>query len=91
MASEGYPGNYPKGEQIMGVDDLRNDSNVVVFHAGTKKVDNKLVTNGGRVLGVTALGTTISEAIKNSYRAVSQISWENLYYRRDIGKKAARI
>ena len=91
MASEGYPGNYPKGEQIMGVGDLRNDSNVVVFHAGTKKVDNKLVTNGGRVLGVTALGTTISEAIKNSYRAVSQISWENLYYRRDIGKKAARI
>lgn len=89
MASTGYPGSYPKGEEILGVDKLKNDSNTVVFHAGTKKVDNKLVTNGGRVLGVTSLGNTVSEAIKNSYRAVARISWENLYYRRDIGKKAA--
>ncbi len=89
MASTGYPGSYPKGEEILGVDKLKNDSNTVVFHAGTKKVDNKLVTNGGRVLGVNSLGNTVSEAIKNSYRAVARISWENLYYRRDIGKKAA--
>ncbi len=89
MASTGYPGSYPKGEEILGVDKLKNDSNTVVFHAGTKKVDNKLVTNGGRVLGVTSLGNTVSDAIKNSYRAVARISWDNLYYRRDIGKKAA--
>ena len=90
MASAGYPGSYPKGEKILGVDKLRNSSNTVVFHAGTKKVDNKLVTNGGRVLGVTSLGNTVSEAIKNSYRAVSKISWENVYYRRDIGKKGVK-
>ncbi len=90
MASAGYPGSYPKGEEILGVDKLRNNSNTVVFHAGTKKVDNKLVTNGGRVLGVTSLGNTVSEAIKNSYRGVSKISWENVYYRRDIGKKAVK-
>ena len=89
IASTGYPGSYPKGEEILGVDKLKNDSNTVVFHAGTKKVDNKLVTNGGRVLGVTSLGNTVSDAIKNSYRAVARISWDNLYYRRDIGKKAA--
>ena len=90
MASAGYPYSYPKGEKIEGVDKLRNSRNTVVFHAGTKKVDNKLVTNGGRVLGVTSLGNTVSEAIKNSYRAVSKISWENVYYRRDIGKKGVK-
>ncbi len=90
MASAGYPYNYPKGEEILGVDKLRNNSNTVVFHAGTKKVDNKLVTNGGRVLGVTSKGINVSEAIKNSYRAVSKISWENVYYRRDIGKEAVK-
>ena len=87
MASAGYPNSYPKGEEILGVDKLKNKSNTVVFHAGTKIIDSKLVTNGGRVLGVTSLGVNVSEAIKNSYRAVSKISWENVYYRRDIGKK----
>ncbi|MEE9165347.1 MAG: phosphoribosylamine--glycine ligase [Nitrospinota bacterium] len=90
MASAGYPYSYPTGEEILGVDKPRNNSNTVVFHAGTKKVDNKLVTNGGRVLGVTSLGINVSEAIKNSYRAVSKISWENVYYRRDIGKKGVK-
>tara|TARA_B100000959_G_scaffold68516_1_gene72548 strand:- start:199 stop:1467 length:1269 start_codon:yes stop_codon:yes gene_type:complete len=87
MASAGYPNSYPRGEEILGVDKLKNSSNTVVFHAGTKIIDSKLVTNGGRVLGVTSLGVNVSEAIKNSYRAVSKISWENVYYRRDIGKK----
>jgi phosphoribosylamine--glycine ligase len=90
MASAGYPGSYPKGQKIEGVDKLRNSSNTVVFHGGTKKVDNKLVTNGGRVLGVTSLGNTVSEAIKNSYRGVSKISWENVYYRKDIGKEGVK-
>ncbi len=86
MASAGYPGSYPKGDEIFGLDKV--DKGTVVFHAGTKEVDGKLVTNGGRVLGVTSLGKTISEAINNSYEAVSRISWENSYYRKDIGKKA---
>lgn len=89
MASAGYPGNYPKGEEILGLDKIKGSSDTVVFHAGTKKEGNKILTNGGRVLSVTSLGNTIAEAIKNSYEAVSQISWENSYYRKDIGKKAA--
>lgn len=91
MASKGYPGSYPKGEEISGLSKLNNSDNTIIFHAGTKKDNNKLLTNGGRVLGVTSLGNNISEAIKNSYQAVSQISWKNSYYRKDIGKKASRI
>lgn len=87
MAAAGYPGAYPRGEEITGLEKLENHSKTVIFHAGTKITNNKLVTNGGRVLGVTSLGDTFSEAIKNSYKAVSQISWKNQYYRKDIGKK----
>ncbi len=90
MASAGYPGTYPKGEEIIGLDKLKKYTKTVVFHAGTKIVNNKLVTNGGRVLGVTSLGNTISEAIKNSYQAVSEISWKSVYYRKDIGRKAVK-
>lgn len=90
MASAGYPGSYPKGEEIQGIEKLGNVNNTVVFHAGTKKINNKLVTNGGRVLGVTSLGDSITEAINKSYQSVSQISWENSYYRKDIGRKAVK-
>lgn len=90
MASAGYPDSYPKGEEIQGIEKLGNDNNTVVFHAGTKKTNNKLVTNGGRVLGVTSLGYSITEAINKSYQSVSQISWENSYYRKDIGRKALK-
>ena len=62
--------------------------NVEVFHAGTALQDNRVITNGGRVLGVTALGDTIAEAIDSAYSAASRIHWEGVYYRKDIGKKA---
>lgn len=88
LASAGYPGVYPRGEEITGLGKFENHSKTVIFHAGTKIINNKLVTDGGRVLGVTSLGDTFSEAIKNSYQAVSQISWKNQYYRKDIGGKA---
>jgi phosphoribosylamine--glycine ligase len=89
LASKGYPDSYPKNDQIIGLDSI-NDDQVVVFHAGTKKENNKILTNGGRVLGVTALGKSLSDAITNAYLAVDRISWENMYYRKDIGKKGLR-
>jgi len=85
MASKGYPEAYPKGEEISGLDLTQKDT--VVFHAGTKKDGNKILTNGGRVLGVTALGDTLSGAISNAYSAAEKIHWKNKYYRKDIGKK----
>ena len=85
MASKGYPEAYPKGEEITGLDLKQKDT--VVFHAGTKKEGNKILTNGGRVLGVTALGDTLSSAISNAYSAAEKIHWQSKYYRKDIGKK----
>jgi len=85
MASKGYPEAYPKGEEISGLDLTQKDT--VVFHAGTKKDGNKILTNGGRVLGVTALGDTLAGAISNAYSAAEKIHWKNKYYRKDIGKK----
>ncbi len=86
LASKGYPDSYPKNEEISGLD-LANNDNVMVFHAGTKKDNDKVLTNGGRVLGVTALGKSLQEAITNAYLAVDKISWNNKYCRKDIGKK----
>jgi len=85
LASEGYPESYPKGEEITGVDSISEES--FVFNAGTKKQDGKILTNGGRVLGVTALGDTLESAIANAYAAVEKISWPHKYCRTDIGKK----
>ena len=85
LASKGYPEAYPKNEEITGLD-LTKDR-VFVFHAGTKKEDGKILTNGGRVLGVTALGDSLENAITNAYSAVNNISWPNKYCRKDIGKK----
>ncbi len=84
LASKGYPEAYPKNEEIIGLD-LTKDG-VFVFHAGTKKEDGKILTNGGRVLGVTALGDSLENAITNAYSAVNNISWPNKYCRKDIGK-----
>ena len=84
MASRGYPDSYPKNEEILGLNS--KDKNSFVFHAGTKRVDGKVVTNGGRVLGVTALGDTLKSAIANAYSRVAKISWKSKYYRTDIGK-----
>jgi len=85
LASDGYPESYPKNEEISGFDFVSNDS--YVFHAGTTKSDGKIFSNGGRVLGVTALGDTLKSAINNAYDAVEKISWPNKYCRTDIGKK----
>jgi len=88
MASGGYPGAYEKGLLIEGMADAEALPDVAVFHAGTALADGRLVTNGGRVLGVTALGDTIADAKRNAYRAVEKIHFENAYYRRDIASKA---
>jgi len=85
LASEGYPESYPKNEEISGLDYV--DENSYVFHAGTKNQDGKILTNGGRVLGVTALGDTLESAISNAYAATEKISWPHKYCRTDIGKK----
>ena len=85
LASKGYPESYPKGEEIFGLGNTFDDA--YIFHAGTKELDKKIITNGGRVLGVTALGDTLEAAIKRAYDVTEKISWENKYLRTDIGKK----
>jgi len=90
MASGGYPASYEKGKVIEGLEDADAMEDVVVFHAGTKKADGKIVTSGGRVLGVTALGDNIQSAIDRAYEAVSKIHWEGVQYRKDIGAKALK-
>ena len=87
MASGGYPKSYPKGIEITGLDNGQLDG-VTVYHAGTAIKDSKLVTAGGRVLGVTALGNTLEEALRKSYDAVGKINFENAHYRKDIGQRA---
>jgi len=85
LASKGYPEAYPKNEEITGLDFSSEDT--FVFHAGTKTENGKVLTNGGRVLGVTALGNSLQQAISNAYSAVDRVNWSNKYYRHDIGKK----
>jgi len=87
LTAQGYPGDYPKGDVISGLDEAERDG-AVVFHAGTKRVGDSIVTNGGRVLGVTALGDDIATAVKNAYAAVSHISWRGMTYRHDIAHRA---
>src|SRR3989338_2454123 len=86
-ASGGYPGKYETGKTISGLDTI-HDENVVVFHAGTKIEADKVVTNGGRVLGVTAVGENLKTALSKSYDAIKSISFEGMQYRKDIGKKS---
>jgi phosphoribosylamine---glycine ligase len=85
LAAGGYPNSYPKGDVISGLDSVENAK---VFHAGTKEVDGNIVTNGGRVVCVTALGDSVSEAQKTAYKAVESVSWDKVYFRTDIGHKA---
>ena len=85
LASKGYPGSYPKDDEIFGLGKAFDDA--YIFHAGTKRQDKRIITNGGRVLGVTALGDTLESAIKRAYTVTEKISWENKYLRADIGKK----
>ena len=89
MASGGYPGSYEKGKVISGLDEAAAEG-ATVFHAGTAEKDGNIINTGGRVLGVTALGRSIPEAIDNVYRAVEKISWDGVQYRKDIGRKALK-
>ncbi len=88
MASDGYPGNYDKGVELKKAGDFEDTAETVVFHAGTAFSRDRLITSGGRVLGVTSLGATIEESISRAYRAVDSVSEQCLIYRTDIGKKA---
>ena len=88
MAAGGYPGKYENGKPIEGLAKAGQHQDVVVFHAGTAVKGDAVVTNGGRVLGVTAIGDTLQEAIGKAYKAAEEISWDGCYYRRDIGRKA---
>jgi phosphoribosylamine--glycine ligase len=87
-AAGGYPGEYAKGKEITGLDEAQKIKDVVVFHAGTKISGEKILTSGGRVLGVTGLGNTIKEAIDTTYQGTSKIHFEGMHYRKDIGRKA---
>ena len=89
MASGGYPGSYKKGKVISGLDAAAKEESVVVFHAGTAVEKGRTVTAGGRVLGVTALGNDLDEAISRAYKTVAMIDWPGCFYRKDIGAKAA--
>lgn len=86
LASGGYPESYEKGFEITGIEDAESDPDVVVFHAGTKRDGDKIVTNGGRVLNVTATAGTLEQALEKAYSAADKISFEGKYMRRDIGK-----
>lgn len=86
LASDGYPEHYEKGFEIKGLDNFKDKDGYYVFHAGSKVKDGKVVTNGGRVLGVTAKGTNLKEARANAYEAVKWIDFDNKYMRNDIGK-----
>ncbi|MBT0663430.1 phosphoribosylamine--glycine ligase [Geobacter pelophilus] len=88
MAAKGYPGDYPKGDLISGLDLAATMPHLMVFHAGTSSAGTSFATNGGRVLGVTALGDTVKDAIDRAYAGVSVIGWDGVHFRRDIGSKA---
>ena len=88
MAAGGYPGDYPKGDVISGLERAGTMEDLFVFHAGTAENNGRFVTNGGRILGVTALGATVQEAIARAYQGVGEITWKGVHYRTDIGGKA---
>ena len=90
MASGGYPLSYPKGLEITGLDEKGQLDCAEIFHAGTKLSEGKLLTNGGRVLGVTCRGSNLSDAVNSAYHAVKKIHFENAHYRKDIGQKALK-
>ena len=90
MASGGYPQSYPKGIEMQGMDENGQLDGAIIYHAGTKFEDGAFKTNGGRVLGVTCLGSDLPEALAKSYAAVEKINFEGAHYRRDIGQRALR-
>ena len=91
IASGGYPLSYPKGKEIIGLDENGQAENVFVYHAGTKLENGKFLTNGGRVLGVTASGSDLKAALDTAYKAVENISFEGSFFRHDIGRRASAV
>jgi phosphoribosylamine---glycine ligase len=91
MASYGYPEAYERGKPIAGVEHAARVPGVAVFHAGTDRQDGRLVTGGGRVLGVTARAPNLRQALDHAYQTVHRISWDGVHYRTDIGRKALRL
>ena len=91
MATKGYPGNYTKGSVIRGIDTLKDNDNMKIFHAGTtRSSEGQIIADGGRVLGVTALGADVSLAQSNAYLAVDKVHWPEGFFRRDIGWRAIK-
>ena len=90
LASGGYPGKYQKGKVISGLERLEKMEDIIVFHAGTKLQDDKVITSGGRVLGITAWDETISKAKEKVYKGIEEIYFEDMYYRKDIAAKAIK-
>ncbi len=91
LTSEGYPEAYEVGKRIAGLSSVKELTNIQIFHAGTKRQNGELVTAGGRVLNVVGLGRSIFEALSKTYEAVDKIFFDNMYYRKDIGHKAAKV
>lgn len=87
LASGGYPIEYKKGKEISGLEKLKPIEDIVVFHAGTRREEGKLVTSGGRVLGITGIGNNLKQAIESTYSAIGKVTFDKMYYRKDIGKK----
>lgn len=90
IASKGYPGKYEKGKVIKGLDDAKKHKDVVIFHAGTSFNNGDIVTAGGRVLGVTAIGADIKDAKEKVYRAIEEIHFDGMHYRKDIAERAIK-
>ncbi|HAV42904.1 TPA: phosphoribosylamine--glycine ligase [bacterium] len=88
LASGGYPGDYEKGKEVWGLDKVAQSKDVIVFHAGTIQRDDQILTNGGRVLGITAYGHRLGEAAIRAYEAIEKINFEGCHFRKDIGYKA---
>ncbi|MGH9563061.1 MAG: phosphoribosylglycinamide synthetase C domain-containing protein, partial [Terracidiphilus sp.] len=91
LASEGYPGNFEVGKKITGLTAINQDTGVEVFHAGTKMDGHTLVTSGGRVLGVTAVGNSLDSALAQAYQAAEKIHFEGMHYRKDIGGHVSHV
>ncbi len=90
LASKGYPGSYEKGKEIKGLEFFKGKDGLMIFHAGTKKEGDKIVTSGGRVLNVTAVSRDIKAAIDRVYKDIDRVSFDGVYYRKDIGRKAVK-
>jgi phosphoribosylamine--glycine ligase len=88
LAAKGYPASPETGKPVRGLDSLKGESDVVVYHAATAPRDGEVVTVGGRVLGVTALGVNLDAAVQRAYEAVDKVSFDGMFCRRDIGQKA---